>query len=581
MAYFLRKTRRKNGDAYFQVYDSYYSLQEGRNRNKSVKALGALSRLRKPGETAAECEERLKGEVRKREAGRRSKPAAEIGDETVTNYGSFLLSRLVSFLGAGRQVDLLGYGSKKGYRLSDVLFPLAAARVIDPCSKLGTFTDVFPRRFPDPSEKLSLGQLYSGLCDLGKDRQDVIDVLNAAVGSRFGRNRGRAYFDCTNYYFEADCEGGLRRKGPSKENRTGPIVSMALLLDSDLIPVRMEVFPGNLSEKPFLPSAIAMARQEGRKGKIVQVADKGLNCAENVFRCGKDGGYIFSKSPKTLSEDDVGWRLSGDGWTDVRDSGGDLSFRYKSVTGRYEYEFRDGSGKRVRFSKREKRVATFNPSLRKKQSSEIVRQYAKAEKRTGRARIKEALGGKGAKYVAVDAVSRRTGEVLGGVSVEVSGDRGRLERDLMFAGYNLLVTSETGRKDEDVYGVYHRLGGIERTFRIRKTQLCARPVFLSTDDAIKGHFLTCYVAVLLLRLLERKVLGGKFAAEQIVSYVRKANVVRIGQDSYFNLRKRKDAAIGAYLQETAGLPLLSKVMTKNQIYKLFHPKKGLPFWQGK
>lgn len=583
MAYFLRKTRRKNGDIYYQIYDSYYSAEERKNKNRSVEKLGLLSSLRREGESDSECEQRLRGMVSERERDRSGKQAKQIDDnDELVNYGYFLLEGMVRHLDIRKQIDLLTLGSRIRFSLSDVLFSLADARVIDPCSKWKTFAEVFPLMYEDPTKKISLSQMYSGVCFLGTVVQDVVDILNAAIGKRFGRSLDRVYFDCTNYYFEIDCESGIKRRGPSKENRTSPIVSMALLLDSDLIPYQMEIFPGNESEKPRLPRALDRIREEkGKESKIIQVADKGLNCAENIRKCGKNDGYIFSKAPKMMADKDLEWMFDEKGWTDVMDKNGEVSYRYKSVTDVYDYEFKDENGKTVKFTKAEKRVATFNPSLRKKQAIELTRQYDKAMKKTASAQIKEAVGGKNAKMISVDAVSKKTGEELEDAQIVLSGNKEKLEHDLKLAGYNILITSEVAMKESEIYDVYHKLWNIERTFRMMKTQLAARPAFASTDDGIRGQFLTCYTSIVLLRLLEKKVFSGQFTVEEIIEYIKKARAFRLSDNDYCNLLKRKDAAISEYIQKRTELPLLNKRLTDSKIKSFFNTKNAQIVGPGK
>ena len=583
MAYFLRKTRRKNGDIYYQIYDSYYSAEERKNKNRSVEKLGLLSSLRREGESDSECEQRLRGMVSERERDRSGKQAKQIDDnDELVNYGYFLLEGMVRHLDIRKQIDLLTLGSRIRFSLSDVLFSLADARVIDPCSKWKTFAEVFPLMYEDPTKKISLSQMYSGVCFLGTVVQDVVDILNAAIDKRFGRSLDRVYFDCTNYYFEIDCESGIKRRGPSKENRTSPIVSMALLLDSDLIPYQMEIFPGNESEKPRLPRALDRIREEkGKESKIIQVADKGLNCAENIRKCGKNDGYIFSKAPKMMADKDLEWMFDEKGWTDVMDKNGEVSYRYKSVTDVYDYEFKDENGKTVKFTKAEKRVATFNPLLRKKQAIELTRQYDKAMKKTASAQIKEAVGGKNAKMISVDAVSKKTGEELEDAQIVLSGNKEKLEHDLKLAGYNILITSEVAMKESEIYDVYHKLWNIERTFRMMKTQLAARPAFASTDDGIRGHFLTCYTSIVLLRLLEKKVFSGQFTVEEIIEYIKKARAFRLSDNDYCNLLKRKDAAISEYIQKRTELPLLNKRLTDSKIKSFFNTKNAQIVGPGK
>jgi len=305
----------------------------------------------------------------------------------------------------------------------------------------------------------------------------------------------------------------------------------------------MEIFPGNESEKPHLPRALERIREEkGNKPKIIQVADKGLNCAENIGKCGSNDGYIFSKSPKMMAEKDLEWVFEDKGWTDVTDRDGEVVYRYKSVTGVYDYEYKDSDGKTIRFQKSEKRIATFHPSLRKKQAIELTRQYDNAD-------------------------------------VTLTGDREKLEHDLKLAGTNILVTSELDRKEREIYDVYHRLWNIERTFGMMKTQLAAGPAYASTDDSIRGHFLTCYTAIVLLRLLEKKLFADAFTAEDIIEYIRKAYAVKLGENDYYNILKRKDAGIGETMQKRTGLPLLAKRLSDSKIKSFFEPKKWTPLYK--
>ena len=236
-----------------------------------------------------------------------------------------------------------------------------------------------------------------------------------------------------------------------------------------------------------------------------------------------------------MAENDLKWVFEDKGWTDVTDKNGEVVYRYKSVTDVYDYEYKDSDGKTVSFKKAEKRVATFNPSLKKKQAIELTRQYG---------------------------------------NVTLSGDKEKLEHDLKLAGYNILVTSELDMKEQEIYDVYHRLWNIERTFRMMKTQLAARPAYASTEDSIRGHFLTCYTAIVLLRLLEKKLFADAFTVEDIIEYIRKAYVVKLGENDYYNILKRKDAGIGEYMQKKTGLPLLNKRLTDSMIKSFFDPKNA-------
>lgn len=403
--------------------------------------------------------------------------------------------------------------------------------------------------------------------------QDVIDILNAGVESIYKRDLETLYFDCTNYYFEIDAEDGFRMKGPSKEGRHDPIVGMALLLDSECIPYQMELYPGNRNEKPYLPSAIRKAREEkGKKSKMIQVADKGLNCAENIELCGENDGYIFSKSLKNMSPDEIEWVFSDDGWTEVKDGKGTMVFKYKSIKKVFDYSYRDESGRTVTFQRDEKRLVSYNPSLQKKQCREIIRLYNKAANKTGAAKVKDDAAGKAAKYTKACVADKNTGEVIADGKIVLEANEEKLHADLRLAGYNMIVTSEIDMDDRKIYDTYHELWNIERTFRMMKTQLASRPVYGSTKEFITGHFLSCYTAILIIRLLERKVFYKEFSSEEIIDYIKKARAVYIEKGEYLNVMKREDAKISEKIREISNLPLLKKRLTKNDIASFFEPK---------
>ena len=193
----------------------------------------------------------------------------------------------------------------------------------------------------------------------------------------------KSYFDCTNFYFEIDREDDFRRKGPSKENRKEPIVGLGLLLDRNQIPIGMKMYPGNESEKPVLRDVIGQLKaQNNITGKTIHVADKGLNCAQNIASSKKNGdGYLFSKSVKGLPETEKTWVLLEEGWTDVKDKKGNLLYRYKSCVDEFPYKV-EYDGKESIVYLTEKRLLTYNPSLAAKKRYEIRRLSEKAKSLT-------------------------------------------------------------------------------------------------------------------------------------------------------------------------------------------------------
>ena len=365
---------------------------------------------------------------------------------------------------------------------------------------------------------------------------------------------------------EIDKEDDFKRKGPSKENRKEPIVGLGLLLDANQIPIGMKLFPGNQSEKPVIRTVIDdLKKRNSVSGRTIQIADKGLNCAENIFHALKNGdGYIFSKSVKLLPEIERTWVLLPNGYRDIKNENGDVLYRIKECVDEFEYKFNDSeTGKVRKFKITEKRIVTFNPKLAKKQIFEINKEVAKA-KLLKASQAKRSEYGDSAKYVIFTTTDKKGNDTDGKVKVTMNEEL--IQRSLELAGYNMLVTSEISMHDKAVYTAYHNLWRIEESFRVMKTQLDARPVYLQKEDTIIGHFLICYLAVLLTRLLQFKVLKNNYCTEDLFDFIRDFRVAQISDRKYINLSRATP-----FIKEftaLCNLPLTSYFLSNGEIKKM-------------
>ena len=564
MAYFLKRTKNKKG-LYLQIYESFWDPQRGHTAHRSVRAVGYEHELRESGieDPIAHFKAEVDAMNAERKAALERSKAAEIGPEPAERYlGHFAVKAIDEALGVASDLAYLQVPSGFRFSLADLLSSLVYARCVAPCSKSRTFHDVLPL-MEGVGRGFSLDQLYDGLAYLGEEHEKVIEIYNARVAEAFGRDTSKSYFDCTNFYFEIDREDDLRRKGPSKEHRPEPIVSMGLLLDADCVPIGMSVFPGNESERPQLREVIS--RLKGRNavtGRTVRVADKGLNCADNVADAVLSGdGYVFSKSVKTLPATERAWALSGSGWADVTDAKGNLLWSYKEATGDFEYKVAGEDGRKATVTLPERRVVTYSPKLARKQTYEINRQVEKA--RTLRlAAARRSEYGDSAKFVTFAPVDGE-GEVRDDARVVATINHEAIRKAKSVAGYNMIVTSETGMSAEEVYATYHNLWRIEESFRVMKSELDARPVYLQRRSTITGHFLVCYIAVLLTRLLQVKVLGDAFCSEDLIGLFRGLNVCRASERRYVNVSRR--TPILEELAARTGLPLLHFNLTKGEV----------------
>ena len=557
MAFYLKKTKLK-GRTYLSIDESFYSHEKKGTAHKCYKSLGSVETWIEKGipdpisyfqkEVDSLNQEKAVAGIRK------------ISDVSPIRYlGYFPLKSILEKMQVKKYVDYFKLTNDFGYDLYELLSSLIYARAVLPCSKYKTFHEVLPNLYD--TVHCSYDQLLDGLSFLGNDYEKFVEIFTVQTNKVFGLDTSKTYFDCTNFYFEIDREDDFRRKGPSKENKKEPIVGLGLLLDSRQIPIGMKMYPGNESEKPILRNVIDQLKSQNNvTGKTIHVADKGLNCAQNIAFSRKNGdGYLFSKAVKNLPGTEKTWVLLEDGFTDVKDKHGKLLYRYKSCIDEFPYKA-EHEGREHTIRLHEKRLLTYNPSLASKKRYEINRMVEKA-KSLAASQAKKAEYGEAGKYV--NFTDKNGNKASASINQEA------IDKDLKFAGYNLLVTSETEMKDTDIYNTYHNLWRIEESFKIMKSDLDARPVFLQKEETIKGHFLICYLTVLLERLFQFKVLGNEYSTSDIFQFIKDFKVTK-GETKYINTTKSTD-----FIEELAAklkLPLTNYFLTETQIKSILKRK---------
>lgn len=577
MAYYLRQTKKAKG-IYLQVYESSWKKELKQSRSRSIEAIGYVDDLISdeipdPVSYYKEYVDRLNAER-----------AALTADETRPRAfsspmelyaGHFLLHSILDELGVKEIIDILASARNFQFSIYDMLTQLVYARVISPCSKSKTVSSVFPHLYDSVS--ISEDQVYDGLEFVGASYKKYIELFNHAYEKYYPRDYSRVFFDCTNYYFEIDLPAEDKQKGPSKENRHAPIIGQALLLDADLVPLAMQMYPGNESEKPYMRKVIEEMKQRYKvSGKTVQVADKGLNCARNIYSAVKESndGYIFSKSIRGtgLSRKEKEWLLlenDANEFKDYTDESGKVSFRLKTCTDTFNYSFKEtdpetGKEKIISFSVKEKRVVSYNPALAKKQKAEILKMADKADSYTTYKKISKEELGDSAKYIKIINKDNNGKDVKPVISL----NQEKIDEDLRYAGYNLLVTSELNMDPLQIYNTYHNLWKIEESFRITKSYLDARPVYAQKKETIYGHFLICYISLFLLRVLELKCFKGAVNTYDLISFIRDFRLVNKGDSTYINISKNQ--AANEKIKAVTGLTTLDALfLTEKEVNNLF------------
>ena len=285
-------------------------------------------------------------------------------------------------------------------------------------------------------------------------------------------------------------------------------------------------------------------------------------------------GYIFSKSihGKGLSEKEKQWLLlenDANVYTDYRDKDGKLLFRLKSCVDTFSYKFREsdpetGKEKEISFQVKEKRIVSYNPSLAQKQKAEIMKMVDKATNYTTYKKMAREDLGDSVKYIKITNTDKNRKNRKPVIEI----NQAKIEEDLKYAGYNLLVTSELDINPLQVYHTYHNLWKIEESFRITKSYLDARPVYVQKKETIYGHFLICYFSLFLLRVLEIKVFKNQINSYDLIDFIRDFRIVNKGDGSYINISRNQ--TVNEKVKKATGLTNLDALfLTEKEINNLF------------
>lgn len=562
MRYFVKKSTPSKKGLYLQIYKTNYVPGKG-NQNKSYKVIGYASDLIASGiSDPVAYAQNLVDELN---SNLPNKKEMKIGDiSSSKNLGYFLIKSMIDYLDFDYILRLMSSNMKFHFNLSDFVRSMIYAQIVNPGSKHKAFEKVMPNIYG--TESFSYDQILDTINYIGNDYQKFVELLNISIQKKWKRNISNAYFDCTNYYFEIDLPKEDRQFGPSKEERHLPIIGQALLLDEDQIPIGMSLYPGNESEKPKIRESIENLKQRfDIDSRIVQVADKGLNCARNIYAASKEAndGYIFSKSVhgKNLSKQEKEWVLlenENNIWNEVKDSNGKLVYKYKECIDTFKYKFTNEEGECVEFNVKEKRVVSYNPSLARKQKAQIQKQIDKAIAISSFKQASKEDYGDSIKYVNFTSIDKE-GEVVKSIP---SLNQEKIDEDLSFAGYNLLVTSEINKSAQDIYNTYHGLWRIEESFRVMKTYLEARPVYLQNKESIYGHFTICYMALTILRLIELKVFNDELPIGQIIEFIRNYNITETLEGSFINNATKSNTL--SIIQKRYGLSKLDNIQLRKK-----------------
>ena len=531
---FLKKsTNSKTGRTYISIVNNYHDSKKKQSRTTTIKSLGYVDVLQK---THADPIAYFTEEVRKmNEESDHDKNIVTLNisrDETLPlnndnrkNFGYVALSKIYHELSIDSFLKNRQRYSKETYDANAIMKLLVYSRLLYPASKKKTYEE--RNRFFDKFD-FSLDDIYRCLSFFNKQSDSMQLWLHEQVKERYGRNTDLVYYDVTNYYFEIDEQDDLRRNGVSKEHRPDPIVQMGLFMDTNGIPINYKLFPGNDPDKTTLIPALGKIQRDYSLGRIIVVADKGMTTGDNVwYILSAKNGYVLSYSVRVADQGFKDYVLDDNGYVNKGDD-----FKIKSRLYPREIKVTATNGKKVKKTVHEKQIIFYSPKYEERAKLDREAAILKAEDLIKNpAKYNKSTTYGAAKYVKNLTFDAQTGEVLESAKQLLRFDDEKLREEEKYDGYYAILTSEYKESDDKIIDIYRGLWKIEESFKITKSDFEGRPVYLSLKEHIDAHFLTCFVSLVILRLLEHK-LKRKHSPTAMLESLKKSSCSH-NQENYY------------------------------------------------
>ena len=559
-----------NKRKYLSIVQSYRDPQSKKTRSKVVKSLGYLDDLQNQYPDPIEHFKAVVAEMNKKEAESKTPSSVtfdrgerlEQGQDNRKNIGYAALSKLYHGLNLHTFFNNRSYLWKTDYNVNSIMRLLIFSRILAPASKKKTFEQ---RGVYFDKMDFSLSDVYRSLSKIIELKRDITLHLHKQMQDLFGRSDGIVYYDVTNYYFEIDEQDEMRKKGVSKEHRPDPIIQMGLLTDSRGIPITYDTFPGNMNDCETYAPVFKEINKHFNLGRIIVVADKGMNTGDNIAHCVLSGnGYVFSKSVRGATAELKKYVLNQTGYRHMKDG-----FKIKSRLSPRKIYVTNENGNTKEVPLDEKQVVFYSPDYDRRAKADRMAAVTKAMDLVGNpAKYNRATSYGAAKYVKNLIYDKKTGEILSAKKKPIFDEEKLLEEE-KYDGYYIIVTSEWEESDEKILDMYRGLWQIEEAFRVCKGDLEARPVYLSRLDRIDAHFLICFIALVIARLLAY-MLGNQFSVGKIAESLDKASGSFMDENWY--LFDYTDEITQA-LHEKMGIDIGKKYMTIGDIRQLIGDTK--------
>ena len=511
-----------------------YRNAEGKSSKKTVKSLGYLDELEKQyPDPIAHFREVVRQMTEEEKAQRRLSFSVSMDEELpigaigTKNLGYALPLKIYHQLGLDKFLKGKALSENFKFNTNAIMILLVMARLLHPGSKKAAFEakSRFFERFD-----FTLDDIYRSLGHFDKISNEMQRYMYESVCAEYGSDTSVIYYDCTNYYFEIKKPDDFRKFGLSKEKRKRPIVQMGLAMDKNGIPLHYELFRGNMTDKETFRSVIGDVRKNYGTGRVVVVADMGIITGDNIYYLiGENAdkpknGYIFSFSVSGGTVSFKEYVLEETGYVDKKGKkpNAETDFKTKERCTPREINVTMQNGKIKKKTVHEKQVVFWSKKYADRARSERAEIIAKAEALIANPeRYTKATSYGAASYVRNIDYDKETGEVVGKY---LFLDTAKIEEQEKYDGYYSIVTSELSMSSDEIVSSYRGLWEIEETFKLTKSDLVAQPVYVQSKEHINAHFLSCFIALTILRLIQKET-NKEFSPGKIIDCLNKIECI--------------------------------------------------------
>ena len=492
----------------------------------------------------------------------------DLGAERKFNCGYLFLQSIYYQL----KLDNIWRHIKNRYKfdfdLNSILSDLIYSRILCPSSKRSSFQ--FASTLLE-KPKYQFHDVYRALSVLAKESSYIQSELYKNSHFVKQRNTSTLYYDCTNYYFEIEEEDGIKQYGKGKENRPNPLVGMGLMMDGDGIPLAFDMYEGNKNEQVTLKPLEKRIIKDFELSKFIYCSDAGLASKKNKeFNSIGDRAYIITQSLKKLKKDDKEVALRHEGFLEVDGS----SQKRVDID---EIDFENIENKERLFYKelplekpmKERLIVTYSPKYALYQKKIRENQIERAMKMIKNGKLKKARKNPNDPARFIEKITtNENGEVI---EEHYVMDVQKIKDEEMYDGFYAITTNLEDDDIKTIIAVSERRWQIEECFRIMKTDFKARPVYVQKEDSIEAHFLTCFISLIIYRLLADK-LENRYTVNEIIKTLRNMEMVDTNYNGYIPAYKR--TALTDELHEKYGFRTDYEIIGKKKMRNIIKNTKN-------